>query len=51
MDYQLKAGICATCGLPEPTSDEIRALISALEKFTTVVEKKTLSRLMEGVVA
>lgn len=32
--------------LPEPSSEKIRALIAELEKFTTVVKKKNLKRLL-----
>ncbi|MGP1529853.1 MAG: hypothetical protein ACTTI3_05875 [Treponema sp.] len=34
-------------GLPEPPKEKILALISELEKFTTVVQKKNLARLLK----
>jgi hypothetical protein len=33
-------------GLPEPTGDEVLALIAELERFTTVKLKKNLSRIL-----
>jgi len=37
-----------SCGhnLPEPSSEKIKALITELEKFTTVIQKPNLKRLL-----